>query len=125
MLHTRARAHRSATTLLSFTLDDTLPKWKAFYRYEVAPSHWIIVIRDQIEYGDLARAYARRLPLWARVRAWPSVGVADPAEDLSSYHRTRWWNESWQVGPAAVHLLEEVAPGVTPWRHEWLLDPPA
>ena len=124
MLHTRAQAHRSAALLLSVTLD-TLPKRKPFYRYEVAPGRWLIVVRDDIEYGHLSRSYARRLPDWARTRMFGPIGVADPAGDLEAHRRTRWWEPDWPVSTVSVHLLEDAAPGITPWPHEWLLDPPA
>lgn len=115
------------TPHLSVTCD-TLPSRYDYYRYEVTPGHWLIVVRDGITYGQLAAAYARgHLPAWARARLWVPLGVADPAEDLAAYHRTRWWNEEWETSHTAAEILEDVADPhlITRWPHAWLLDPPA
>ena len=122
MLHDpRPRPHRRGhhPRLLSVTLDDTLPKRKPHYRYEVAPGWWLIVAREGVDYDELGLSYIN-LPGWARSRMFVPAGVADPADDLAAYYRTRWWGPDWTISPTSVRLLEGAAPGLTPWRHAWL-----
>lgn len=116
--------------LLSVTTD-TLPPTVAYVirrvRRRAHPAHWLIVTREGIDYDELAQAYARDPDLgWARVRLFGAVGVVDPAEDMTRYHATRWWETGWQLSTTTVELMEDAAGPdlVTPWPHQWLLDPP-
>ena len=114
----RGRRYLTAPRRLSVTLD-TLRADTPFLDVELEPGHWLIIARDEIDYDDLARAYGD-LPGWVRARMFPAVGVVDPAEDLAAYLRTRWWEPGWTISPTSVHLLEDAAPGVTPFHHAWL-----
>lgn len=128
MLQTPVRAQRRAATLrLSITLD-TLSARRAYYRYELDPGWWLIVIRDGIAFDALARAYTRRLPGWARARIYTPLGVTDPAEDLAAYQQGRRWDPAQPVTAQVFTPMEEVAAAggyVIPWPHAWLLDTPA
>lgn len=107
---------------LSITLD-TLPVSIDYILRRVHrathPAHYLIIAREGATYGELGSAYARG-PAWMRQRMFPPMGVTDPAVDLAAYHRTRWWHLEWQIGLTSVHLLEDAAPGITPWPHAWL-----
>ena len=120
-------AQRSANPLLLSVTCDDLPRRVAYYRYQVADDHWLIVVRRGITYGAISHAYARAgLPAWARERIFGSLGVADPVENVDLYHRTRWWGEDWETSHVSAELLEHAGPGlITPWPHAWLLNPPA
>jgi hypothetical protein len=134
MLHDprpRRRGQNPLRPLLSVTAD-TLPVGTDFVCRRVRradhPSWYLIVVRDGVTYGELARAYTGgRLPEWVRARMWVPLGVADPATDLVGYHRTRWWDEEWATSHTTAHLLEDAAGPdlLTPWHHDWLLNPPA
>ncbi|USY19683.1 hypothetical protein NE857_31390 [Nocardiopsis exhalans] len=131
-------AHRRAATpthpghcprcaRLSVTLD-TLPPHVAYIPYESNPGHWVIIARDGITYEELALAYARWLPAWARARIWTPLGVTDPAVDLAAHHQERWWDPEWPVhshGLAAMEAAAAAGGYVIPWPHAWLLDTPA
>lgn len=131
MLHDPRPRRRGQNLLLSVTAD-TLPPTVDFIRRRVRhsthPAHWLVVIRDGIAYDELAYAYTRRLPGWARARVYTPLGVADPAEDLEAHRRDRWWDPTQPVTPEMLSAMEEAAAAggyVIPWRHPWLLDPPA
>ncbi|WP_435107829.1 hypothetical protein [Nocardiopsis synnemataformans] len=126
-LHPHIQAQRSATIYdlrprFSVTLD-TLPPDKALICREIAPGHWLAVVRDGAEYGEIAMAYAfaEEIPPWISPRIYGILGIVNPAVDLAAYHRTRWWGLDWPISPTAVHLLEEAGAGlVTRWNHSWL-----
>lgn len=123
----RPRRRGRQRRILSVTAD-TLPTRIAYYLHDLGDGHWLIVVRDGITYGELAAAYARgRIPVWARARMWVPLGVADPADDVDAYHRTRWWREEWETSHTAAELLEGAAGPdlITRWPHAWLLDPAA
>ena len=119
----RGRRYLADPHRLSVTLD-TLPATVDYTVRRVHrtrhPSWWLIIARDAADYDDLARTYGHDLPQWAKDLMFPAVGVVDPGTDLAAYKRTRWWAPGWTISPTSVHLLEDAAPGITPWNHCWL-----
>ncbi len=132
MLHPRPRRprRRGRHLRLSVTLD-TMPISLDYVVHRVRrtthPAHYLVIARDGITYDELSHAYARdRDAEWMRPRIFGPLGIVDPAVDLDAYHRTRWWGLDWPLTTTILPALEEVASdGITPWRHDWLLDPPA
>lgn len=110
---------------LSVTVD-TLPPDDPFLCVETSPDHWHIIARDGAAFGQIAWAYAfdrHTLPTWAGPRLFAAVGVVSPAVDVRAYHRSRWWDLDWEVGPTDAEVLEDLAGPdmITRWPHAWLL----
>ena len=95
-------ARRSAD--LSVTVKP-LPGTVDFLHRPVRPGWHLVVVRAGITFGELARAYTRDLPEWARWRLYTSLEVVDPAVDLSEYHSTRWWAEHWTITRATGAMV--------------------
>ncbi|MFC4565517.1 hypothetical protein ACFO4E_26980 [Nocardiopsis mangrovi] len=83
---------------------DDLPPRRPFVRQKVPGGH-LIVIRRGIEYGDLHRAYTRKLVPTARRALYHAVFTPDPVDDPEGFAAAQWWPDDDELPYSLVQDL--------------------
>jgi hypothetical protein len=94
----------------------TLRSNEAFRVFQLPDGRWLIVVRDGVTFGELDRAYLRRLEGPARDYLHWACWVPDPRVDPEGYRKRAWWDPDEPLIWATIGGLE-AADRLIPWDH--------